>query len=82
MNKTNNIIFSNKKEKQDYELTWNDVKIEKVNNNKNLGAYIDHKLTWKEHISSVCLKVAKCTAIINRIKHVLSNVPVIFFMFH
>ena len=31
VNKTNYIIFSNKKEKQDYELTLNDVKIKKVN---------------------------------------------------
>ena len=35
--------------------------------------YIDHKLTWKEHISSVCQKVAKCTAIINRIKHIVNK---------
>ena len=50
VNKTNYIIFSNKKEKQNYELTLNDVKIKKVNSTKNLGVYIDHKLTWKEHI--------------------------------
>ena len=31
VNKTNYIIFSNKKEKQDYELSLNDVKIKKVN---------------------------------------------------
>ena len=35
--------------------------------------YIDHKLTWKEHISSVCQKVAKCTAIINLIKHIVNK---------
>ena len=36
-----------------------------MNSRKILGVYIDHKLTWKEHISSVCQKVAKCTATID-----------------
>ena len=36
VNKTNYIIFSNKKEKQDFELSLNDVKIKKVNSTKNL----------------------------------------------
>ena len=40
---------------------------------KCLGVYINHKLTWKEHISSVCQKVGKCTAIINRIKHIVNK---------
>ena len=73
VNKTNYIIFSSKKEKQDYELTLNDVKIKKVNSTKKLGVCIDHNLTWKEHISSVFQKVAKCTAIINRIKHIVNK---------
>ena len=73
VNKTNYIIFSNKKEKQDYELSLNDVKIKNVNSTKNLSVYIDNKLTWKEYISSVCQKVAKCTAIINRIKHIVNK---------
>ena len=44
-----------------------------MNSTKNLGVCIDHKLTWKEHIPSVCQKVAKCTAIINRIKHIVNK---------
>ena len=44
-----------------------------MNSKKKLGEYIDHKLTWKEHISSVCPKVAKSTAIINRIKHIVNK---------
>ena len=73
VNKTNYVIFSNKKEKQDYELSLNDVKIKKVNSTKKLAVYIDNKLTWKEPISSVCQKVAKCTAIINHIKHIVNK---------
>ena len=45
VNKTNYIIFSNKKENKTNELTLNDVKIKKVNSTKKLGVYIDHKLT-------------------------------------
>ena len=46
--------------------------------NKKFGVYIDHKLTWKEHISGVCQKVAKCTAIINRIKHIVNKDSISF----
>ena len=42
VNKTNYIIFPYKKEKQDYELTLNDVKIKKVNVKFFWGVYIDH----------------------------------------
>ena len=73
INKTNYILFSNKKEKQDNEVILNDAKIKKVNSTTKFDVYIDHKLTWKEHISSACQKVAKCTAIINRIKHIVSK---------
>ena len=40
---------------------------------KFLSAYIDHKLTWKEHISRACQKVSKCTAIMNHIKHIVNK---------
>ena len=40
---------------------------------KNLGVHIDDKLTWKDHISSVCQKVAKYTAIIHQINHTVSK---------
>ena len=48
INKTNYLIFSNEKEKQDYELILNDVTIKKLILATFLGAYIDHKLTLKE----------------------------------
>ena len=49
MNKTNYvyILFSNKKEKQDYELISSNVKIKKVLSTKFMVVYIDHELTWK-----------------------------------
>ena len=33
--------------------------------------YIDHKLSWKEHILNVCKTVPKCIAIINKFKYLL-----------
>ena len=64
------MLFSNKKEKQSYELILNNVKIKKVLSTEFVGVYIDHILTWKE---SYQVYVAKCTAIINRIKHIVSK---------
>ena len=65
----------------DYELTLNDVKIKKVNSTKKIGVCIDHKLTWKEHISSVCHKESECTAIINRFKHIVNKDSLGFFLY-
>lgn len=34
---------------------------------------IDHKLTWKDHISKVCGKISKCIALLNKVKNVLNT---------
>ena len=73
INKTNYILFCNEKEKQEYEIISNNVKIKKVLSAKFLGVCIDHNVTWKDHMSCVCLKVSKCTAIMNHIRHVVNK---------
>ena len=73
IDKTNYMIFTNKHGSMDIQLNINNINIQRVYYTKFLGVFIDHKLTWKEHISKVCGKVSRCTALLNKVKNVLSS---------
>ena len=51
----------------------NNNNVKKVDFTKNLGIYIDDKLTWKYHISDVCKKTSMCIAIMNKVKYILNT---------
>ena len=61
------IIYSFQKKKKDYEIIFHNRVLKK----KKSYVYIDHKLSWEEHISNVCITVSKCIAVINNVKYVL-----------
>ena len=47
--------------------------IAEVNKSKFLGVVIDNKLSWKDHISFVCRKVARGIGVIIKARKVLHN---------
>ena len=49
-----------------------DINIEQVDSCKFLGVIINSKLTWQDHIKTVCSKISKSIGIILRIR---KNVP-------
>ena len=51
----------------------NGISLERVSCTKFLGVFIDHKLTWKEHILYLKNKVSKCIAILCKVSKVLSK---------
>ena len=72
--KSSYILFGNKKlYKSHLNLTvkLNDVVLERVQNTKFLGVFIDEHLTWKCHISYVSGKVSRSIGIINKLKNKL-----------
>ena len=69
--KTNFIMFGLKHVPNTITLNINDTAIERVYCTKFLGVYIDSKLTWKDHIDHIALKVARGIGAINRAKHIL-----------
>ena len=63
------MLFSNKKVIQpNVTIEINDQPITCVTKTKFLGVIIDNKLTWKEHISYICGKVAKGIGIISKVR--------------
>lgn len=46
--------------------------LSKVNHIKFLGVIIDEKLTWKQHLLSVCTKISQITGILYRIRNCLT----------
>ena len=72
MNKTNFIIFANKKQHRlTVNITLNGTNIEQVSHTKFLGAIIDENITWKEQIKTVETKVSKSIAVLYKTKDVL-----------
>ena len=61
MNKTQQLIFSNKNNNINMHksITINNTILQKVENIKSLGVKIDSKLTWSTHISSIKRKVSR-----------------------
>jgi len=45
--------------------------IDRVDKTKFLGFIIDEKLNWKEHVSTVSLKVSRNIGVMNRVKFLL-----------
>ncbi len=48
-------------------------RLQQVYSTKFLGVHIDHRLTWRDHISAICSKVARNTGILAKVKHFLPS---------
>ena len=73
VNKTNFILFGNKKQTEGVHITINNVRIDRVYVTKFLGVMIDHKLNWKEHIDIINKKLSKSIAIIHKASTILKT---------
>ena len=73
--KTNFIAFGHKKFAYNHNLNiiLDGVSIERVKFTKFLGAYIDEKLTWKNHINHVKIKISKGLGIMSRVRNFLPH---------
>ena len=72
LSKTKCMVFGNRQIPADIQLTIDNIKIERVYENKFLGVILDHRLCWKPHAEHVSKKMAKSFTIINRAKHLLN----------
>ena len=73
ISKTNFIIFGNRKQTDQANITINKINIERVYVTKFLGVLIDHKLNWKAHIDNICSKIARNISIIYKASKVLNT---------
>jgi hypothetical protein len=75
--KTNYIVFGNKRRTSaltDIDLFISGCKIERVDNVKFLGTYIDSDFTWTTHITQTAKKLARSIGILYKVRPCLSKI--------
>ena len=73
LKKTNYIVFGTKNINLDFDIQIDNVPIERVNNTKFLGVYIDAQLNWAVQLNIVKSKIAKGLGILYRLKYKLTE---------
>ena len=73
VDKTNYMIFDNRKVPSDLHVSINGTNIERVNVTKFLGVLIDCNLSWKDQINNVSKKLSKSIAVIRKASFVLNS---------
>ena len=73
VDKTNFILFGNRKNIDNVCISMNNSIITRVRATQFLGVIIYEKLTWKDHISLVRSKISKTVGILYRIIHLLNR---------
>ena len=71
-NKTSYMVFGTKGKSINTVINLCGNNLERVDVTKFLGVLIDSKLTWKNHIQYVKVKLSKCMAVLNRVKHIMN----------
>ncbi|KAJ8033651.1 hypothetical protein HOLleu_23963 [Holothuria leucospilota] len=72
MNKTKLLVFGTKvPNTENIILTLNKTRVPASRHTKFIGTIIDCKLSWKEHISSVCSKISRRNGVLNNPKYFL-----------
>lgn len=79
ISKTSYILFGRKKintipdNAETFTIQIEDQILSQVNHTKFLGVVVDQKLSWKQHVEHLCLKISKSIGMINRIKFKLNR---------
>ncbi|CAL4124582.1 unnamed protein product [Meganyctiphanes norvegica] len=68
LSKTQTMLFSFKRGNPKFEIILNNVRIQDQLVTTFLGVIIDNKLSWKPHITHLCSKISKGTAILRFLK--------------
>ena len=67
--KSNYIIFTNSKLKQNLHIEMDGNNLGQINVINYLGVHLDNKLNWKKHLENVEIKLSKASHIISKIRH-------------
>ena len=66
------VRFSKKKKIQTHPIiSFNNIQVEKVPNQKHLGNLLDENLNFKQHVDSAILKMNKGVSVIKKLRHSL-----------
>ena len=67
--KSNYIIFTNKKNKHQFNINMDKYTLEQTYNTKYLGVIMDHKLQWNRHIDYIINKISKSAYMLSKVRH-------------
>ena len=67
------MIFGRSNQPDHHRVYIDNIVIERVNCNKFLGAIIDSKLSWSDHVSYIRHKMSKNLSVMHRVKWLLNN---------
>ena len=73
LQKTQCMLLKNSKSFRNITITLSNVGIKQIHSARHLGVYIYDKLTWKDHLSYISNKLAKCISILHRVKWTLDS---------
>lgn len=76
VNKTNCMIINSSVtdlDRETFEVTLSDIRIENVTSNKYLGVTIDETLTFKNHINELVKKISSKIGWLSRLRHIVSR---------
>ncbi len=73
VSKTNYMLFSGKRNYDDFNISIDGMRVDRVHVTKFLGVLVDENLSWTDHIISVCKNVSKNVSILYKVKHILNS---------
>lgn len=73
VNKSNFILFTNKLNLPPINIHVDGTRIERIKSGKFLGVMIDERLSFKEHIGSICKKLYRSCGVIGRVADILPS---------
>jgi hypothetical protein len=71
--KTNFMLFSKKRDKNDLRIAIDNHNLDRVETTKFLGVHIDSKLNWHEHIAHVKRKIATGLSVLYSVKRIVNS---------
>ena len=83
MKKTNYILFGNRRFPTDgsFNLSIDGNLLQRVENTKFLGVYVDEKLNWKKHFDHIAHKISKGLGAMGRVRNIVPN-NVLLMIYH
>ncbi len=70
--KTNYIIFSRRKKKDNFKVHIQGNVLQRVSHTKYLGAIVDEKLDWKHHVNHIQKKISRASHFFCKLRHYVS----------
>ena len=73
LQKTNYMLFSNSLDSLPSDIVFDNTPLQRVSHTKFLGVIVDSKLSWRNHIDTICKTISRNIGVISRLRSTLSQ---------